>query len=173
MDDLLIIMIVPKQDAVMELLMEEDMRRITITGNADSIYHKDLNIKKEEDERGALCPGTLIYETNLGLLNIRYMNKNEEGLEANGTQTCPRFQHAQSFAPWTQKKGLMIGTFKRVLRLTSDKRDVLAQSKLLTQELMSIGYKRKDIIEIIRRQAAQEHNKKLWQAICKELKNDI
>ena len=99
-----------------------------------------MTIKPETDDRGALCLGTLIYHTESGLLDIRYLNKNETSLATTGHQKILRFQHIASYTATPQKMGTIIGEITRILRLTTRWSDVLAQIELLLSELLTLGY---------------------------------
>ena len=114
---------------------------IVDTKQTTPIYHKDLEIKPEYDDRGAPCLGTLIFEDETGHLNIRYLNKNEKAILAElPHQTTLRLQHMKSFSPLQQKRGTLIGELTRIRNLTNSDFLAFQQFVLLRKEINILGY---------------------------------
>ena len=150
MDDILLIRLLPRPMNMMRKLMDDDMTLITDTQKRNAIYHKDLLIKPDNDPRGALCLGSLIYVHPVtGLLEIRYKNKNEDTLTRNQTQSTLRFQHFHSFSPLIQKKGTISGEIVRIHRLTSNTHDKIQQYKLLQTELCTLSYPKRIVKQLL------------------------
>ena len=164
MDDILIIRLLPRDDETLTSLLDCDLQRIIDTSHPNSIYHKDLKIKRETDPRGVLCLGTLLFIKDNGTLAIRYLNKNEDSLQKLGHQSILRFQHYLSFTPIVMKIGTIIGEITRILSLTSTWSDILSQTDLLIQELCSIGYGKHLIQQAIRNKASRCFDTK-WKAL--------
>ena len=175
MDDLLLIYIFPLDDNNMKQLLAEDVKMITDTSRPSPIYHKDLKIKPEHDERGAPCLGTLITvhtdpNTNNQYLDIRYLNKNEDAIQKyKPAQTTLRLQHNNSFSSIQQKMGTIIGEITRIKRLTLHTNTTLEQIRILQLELDLLGYERSTIHRVAEK-TYRKTGDQAWSAIARHFK---
>ena len=79
-----------------------------------------------------------------------------------------RFQHRFSFSPSYQKRGMIIGELTRIISLSSNDRDVLKQTKLLTTELMILGYPLSFVMRAIKQKIAHT-DEPIWRAMWEHL----
>jgi hypothetical protein len=100
-----------------------------------------------------------------GQLHASFWHKNEQSIRTHGTQTLLKFQPYESYSPRSSKKGVIISTFLRVQRATSNQQRLFSALGSVIAELKTLNYPKSIIGDALNKLHATKHDKCWGEAV--------
>lgn len=146
------------------VLGDKDKAQKAIDHMIKNAYHEKLKIEVDTNQEQIQMLESIIDTTEIGKLSISFWYKNEEMVKKEKKQKVLKFQHFDSFSPYTSKKGVIISTLMRMRTATNNSKTLQHNLSTLAEELSLLSYPYgilKSALDSVRRKA-KENNDDMW-----------
>jgi hypothetical protein len=128
-------------------------------------YPDKLTLECDPDQNYIKMLESVIDTTSIGDIRLRFWHKNAEAVADRDTQKFVKYQHFDSFSPYTAKRGVLISTLIRMRAASSTRDGLVSAIPGFVKELRNLNYPLGIIRSAVDTVTHRAENDPIWRGV--------